>query len=74
MENKQKPALGRQVRVRFRNEECTATICKVWDDSCVNLSVIDPNGQQHPYTSVILAASDEQKTVEGRWWWPEYNK
>jgi hypothetical protein len=36
------------------NEPMAALVTKVWSDSCVNLSIFDPNGNAHGRTSVYL--------------------
>jgi hypothetical protein len=54
------PVTGRQVeyhpsvdeQVSWGEEPLAATICKVWSPRCVNLMVIDPNGNPLSRTSV----------------------
>ena len=49
-----------------------ASVCHVWNDRCVNLDVIDSDGQHWPQTSVILLQDDDLKPEGGRFavWMP----
>lgn len=55
-----------------------ATICHVHGPACVNLSVIDQNGNHHSRSSVTLiqdgeSATDDQIKVGGFAMWPNLN-
>lgn len=52
-----------------------ATISHVWDDMVVNLSVLSPNGQWNPVTSVPLMQDGSGDTTISRWCeWMPYQK
>ncbi|MDH5219213.1 MAG: hypothetical protein OEX19_16025 [Gammaproteobacteria bacterium] len=57
-----KPTIGRQVWYwpeQQVSQPYAATICHVWTDTCVNLSILDANGKQFAETSVLLYQGDE---------------
>lgn len=64
-----KPTIGRQVwfwrRPKARQEPNeqpqAATVCYVWNDRMVNLSVIDHNGGITPVTSVPLRQPEDNE-------------
>lgn len=47
-----------------------ATIIAVWNDACVNLSVIDANGRQHTRLSAILWQDGDMPTGAYAEWMP----
>lgn len=52
----------------------SATVCHVWSDTCVNLSVIDSDGGCHKRTSVTLRQSDEPWAGGRHCEWMPYQK
>lgn len=40
---------------------CAGIVAFVWSDDCVNLLVVDQEGNQHPFTSVRLIQGDEPR-------------
>ena len=43
-----------------RGQPLAATVVHVWNDNCVNLQVLDAEGEAHQVTSVRLLADDEK--------------
>lgn len=75
-----KPTVGRKVWYRpsksdqtgpkpmvTANQPLDATVIAVWGDRCVNLDVIDVNGNHFPVTSCLLLQDDDQpqRTEDG---------
>lgn len=46
-------------------QPCAATVCYVWSDHCVNLSVTDHGGKQHSVSSVPLLQENDPKPDGG---------
>lgn len=66
--NKPKPTIGRVVRfVDLHGNVCAATIAKVWNDDCINLGYLYPNGVACSATSVVYA--DDGRSYS--WHWPQ---
>jgi hypothetical protein len=78
-----KPTVGRVVwfwpskvssNFGYHNSEqpCAALVAYVWSDTCVNLHVIDQNGNGHSQTSVPLVQDTETAPANGYYceWMP----
>lgn len=63
-----KPTVGRIVYYREGEGVRAAIISHVWDDACVNLMVIDQNGNSFSRTIVVQGAEAYQ------WDWMPYQK
>lgn len=55
-----------------RGQPLAATVVHVWSDNCVNLKVLDAEGQAHQVTSVRLLADGEEAPSLGAYcdWMP----
>lgn len=70
-----KPTVGRVVWYHpGRNDDfvdvCAAVIAHVWNDTCVNLMVIDPNGNSIGRTSVYLLQDGDEAPAQYAEWMP----
>lgn len=55
-----KPTLGRVVwYTNEKQEQHTALVCYVWNDTCVNLACFDGDGVPYARTSVLLFHGEE---------------
>ena len=63
-----KPTVGRVVYYNGGDFKWAAIIAYVWNDTCVNLMVIDQNGNSFSRTSVVQGAEAYQ------WDWMPYQK
>lgn len=56
----------------YKGSPCAAIIAHVWTDRCVNLTVLDHDGQQHAITSVDLVQPGEGAPPNGGYctWMP----
>lgn len=69
-----KPTIGRIVHVHLPDDVYSsgsltphaAVITKVWNDSCLNVTVFKPDGSTEPRTSVTYSDSP----MEMNWSWP----
>lgn len=57
--------IGSAFIYRGDGQPCAALISFVWSDRLVNLSVMDHNGNQHAFTSVILIQEGDEKPGAG---------
>ena len=56
-------------------DPCAAIVARVWSDTCVNLCVIDANGNTHSRTSVLLVQDGNPVPTGGMWCeWMPYQK
>lgn len=51
-----------------------ALVAHVWSDTCINLMVIDPNGNTTPRTSVLLYQGDTERPDASFAEWMPYQK
>jgi hypothetical protein len=58
-----------------RSKPLAAHVCHVWADRCVNLMVIDSNGDRYAQTSVLLLQDDDSPPATGCYAeWMPYQK
>ena len=75
-----KPTVGRVVwyhpgpQEDHHGETLAAHIAHVWSDTCVNLMVIDPNGNPFNRTSVFLYQGDTDRPSSQYAEWMPYQK
>ncbi len=79
-----KPTVGRVVLYkpqpyeRFSDDDGSqrwpAIITKVWGDTCINVTVFDPNGTSVGGRSSVPLAQDDQEVGDGWCEWMPYQK